>query len=499
MYPVRLALTDKALLRLPLTASGQEIIRDAELSGFFVLVGKRRKTFMVQGDLRSNGKRQSIRVKIAEVGELNTREARAKAMMLLGSIAKGIDPRPHKAAVPESVTVETDGAGGLAGSGPTLRAAWNRYRDAHLKRKGRSDGTIENFRDHVERLMADWLDQSLSVLGNEPSLVALRHEKITIENGPYIANGSMRSLRAIYNHARKTTRSLPAENPVIAVDWNIEKRRNTALGLGELASWVDELRALDNPIRREFHLLLLLSGSRPTALKRARVEHLNLRARILHIPKPKGGEEKAFDIPLSRAMIRCLLRLIRLGRVLYPSQAEEWLFPADSVDGHLVEHKEDRGTLGKWGNDLRQTYRTIAQTAGIGDLDVHLLMNHTVPGVNAGYITRSKLLGDHLRQQQEMISSKMIDRMRRRPTGNVLQPLNWPFAPTGEFLKRLLQAAEDEMTTEPNTTTTGNRRRRRADIGQRRTSQIGSPLPQRTRAENAVLLEHKDVRAVAET
>ncbi|HEY2530243.1 MAG TPA: hypothetical protein VGJ20_20295 [Xanthobacteraceae bacterium] len=75
--------------------------------------------------------------------------------------------------------------------------------------------------------MADWLDQPLSVLGNDPNLVTARHEKITAENGPYIANGCMRSLRAIYNHARKTARSLPAENPVIAIDWNSEKPRNT--------------------------------------------------------------------------------------------------------------------------------------------------------------------------------------------------------------------------------------------------------------------------------
>jgi hypothetical protein len=92
--------------------------------------------------------------------------------------------------------------------------------------------------------MADWLDQPLSVLGKDPSLVALRHEKITAENGPYIANGCMRSLRAIYNHARKMARSLPAENPVIAVDWNAEKRRNTALGLAELGPWVGDLRSL---------------------------------------------------------------------------------------------------------------------------------------------------------------------------------------------------------------------------------------------------------------
>jgi hypothetical protein len=42
------------------------------------------------------------------------------------------------------------------------------------------------------------------------------------------------------------------------------------------------------------------------------------------------------------------VRVIRLGRVLYPSQGQEWLFPADSVSGHLVEHKEDRKILDKW-------------------------------------------------------------------------------------------------------------------------------------------------------
>jgi hypothetical protein len=150
------------IIALRLAPKGQHVIRDTELPGFFLLIGKRRKTFMAP--------------KLANSG------------------------------------------------GPTLRAAWGRYRDSHLQRKGRSNGTIENYRDDVERLMVDWLDQPLSVLGNDPSLVASRHKKITAENGPYIANGCMRSLRAIYNHARKTARSLPAENPAIAVDWNGEPR-----------------------------------------------------------------------------------------------------------------------------------------------------------------------------------------------------------------------------------------------------------------------------------
>lgn len=439
MCPTRLALTDKAIIALPFASSGQQIVRDTELPGLFVMVGKKRKTFMVQGDLRLNGKRQSIRIKVGEVGDLKTREARARAKELLGSIARGVDPRP-KAQTCETPGGETNQGPSIS---PTLRTAWARYRDSHLKRKGRSDGTIANVRDHVERLMADWLDQPLSVLGNDPSLVASRHEQITTENGPYIANGCMRSLRAIYNHARKTARSLPAENPVIAVDWNKEKRRDTALSLGELPSWVDELRAIDNPIRREFHLFLLLSGSRPDAVKRAKIEHVNFRTRILHMPKPKGGEVKAFDIPLSRAMIRCLVRVIRLGRVLYPTQAQEWVFPADSERGHLAEHKEERATLSKWGNDLRQTYRTIAQTAAIPDLDIHLLMNHAVPGVNAGYITRSKLLGDHLRQQQEMISRKIVGTIGKRSNGKWQISAAWPLLPARGVLREMLEAREE--------------------------------------------------------
>jgi hypothetical protein len=86
---------------------------------------------------------------------------------------------------------------------------------------------------------------------------------------------------------------------------------------------------------------------------------------------------------------------------MYPALAKSWLFPADSETGHLVEHKEERSALSKWGNDLPQSYRTLAQAAGVSELDIHLLMNHSRPGVNAGYITRDRLLREHLRQQQQ--------------------------------------------------------------------------------------------------
>ncbi len=51
----------------------------------------------------------------------------------------------------------------------------------------------------------------------------------------------------------------------------------------------------------------------------------------------------------------------------------------------------------KWGNDLRQTVRTIGTATGDFDFNACLLMNHAVSGANAGYIARHKLLEDHLR------------------------------------------------------------------------------------------------------
>ena len=177
-----------------------------------------------------------------------------------------------------------------------------------MRRKGRAAGTIANYGDHMGRLLADWLDRPLSDLGQNPRLVRIRHDEITKTNGPYLANGCMRSLRAIYNHARRSSLSLPPGNPVLAVDWNVEKRRDSGLGPDDLPAWFNQLGSLENPVRREFHLFLLLTGSRPDAIKKSRIEHLDLPRRVLHVPKPKGVESRAFDVPLSREMMRCVAR-----------------------------------------------------------------------------------------------------------------------------------------------------------------------------------------------
>jgi site-specific recombinase XerD len=357
----------------------------------------------------------SVRVSIGDAREISTRTARATAKEYLAQISRGQHPNPLQNQPSGSgVNVEEK----TTSAGATLKQAWERYLEAHLMRKGRSEGTIAGYRDHVERVFAEWLDTPLCELGEDPGRVAKKHDDVTKENGPYIANGSMRTLRAIYNHARKANKKLAPDNPADAVDWNEEKRRDTGMGLSDLKGWFSELAAMDNPVRREFHLLTLLSGSRPTALQEIKPSHINFRRRTLHVPKPKGGSKRAFDIPLSREMLLCLVRAIRFGREMYPLQAREWVFPADSESGHIAETKEHRDELSKLGNELRQAFRTVATAAGVSDFDAKLLTNHSIPGVNAGYITRHKLLEDHLRRQQQAISSAVFAALGTPPAEN---------------------------------------------------------------------------------
>lgn len=215
------------------------------------------------------------------------------------------------------------------------------------------------------------------------------------------------------------------------------------MGVVDLPAWFEQLALIANPVRREFHLLTLLSGSRPEVLKNARVTDLDLRERVLRLTKPKGGESKAFDVPLSRAMMECIFRLRRIAPIIYPASGREWLFPSDAPSGHLQEHKEDRAVLSHWGNDLRQTYRTLGQAAEVSEVDMHLLMNHSLPVVNAGYITRSKLMRDHLRTQQEKLSQFLVGSSvgrGRRPSSELSR---WLSSTSGTLLDDLMSEHPD--------------------------------------------------------
>ena len=190
---------------------------------------------------------------------------------------------------------------------------------------------------------------------------------------------------------------------------NREERRQTALTYDELPKWFEQLWNLDNGVRREFHLLLLLTGSRPTALKEAKWEHINLEDKLWHFPKPKGGSTRAFDIPLSKPLIYSLIRIRKTPQGCVSTEPDDYVFPAESVSGHMEEIKEDRETLSKYGNDLRQSFRTFGEACSVGDIQLKMLMNHKMKGVAAGY-TNHKPLWPLLLENQKKIAQHIFEK-----------------------------------------------------------------------------------------
>lgn len=355
-------LTDKYVRDLP-PDTERYIRRDDRQPGFFVMVGEKTKTYFVQFDYRDAlGKRKTRRAKLGRADQITAQEARAKAAAMIAAKERP----PEKAA------------------DVTLGQAWEEY-EQYLRLHERSPLTIRGGSDAVNRLLADWLDVPLRVLGENPRMVEARYMKLVEDKGVASGKNVMASLRAVYNKAAKSDPELRGlGNPVNFPLKSPKPRNDKALSPERLPAWYEQLRSLPSPIRQEYHLFMLLSGCRKTALAEARWEHVDIKHRSLHIPKPKGGTARAYDIPLSREMLRCLWRARRVGRILSPDSP--WLFPsAESASGHIEVAQEKKGLA--TGHALRYTYRSLAHAAGANPYDADMLMNHKVPGMAGTYLS----------------------------------------------------------------------------------------------------------------
>ncbi|MDH3668713.1 MAG: hypothetical protein OEN23_17460 [Paracoccaceae bacterium] len=391
-YPSRARLTEAAVKRFaPDGKTTQKMIADEGQPGLYLKIGLTMQTYVVQRQIKDPTKkdgRATVRRTLGTPTDLSVAEARSAARAELHKIEEEGAERARHRRDRKAIT---------------LGEAWLAYR-AKLIRKSRSPGTISDYENKLtsEKGMASLLDKSLATLSEQPEIAADLHAKITARSGPYFANGCMRVFRAVYNDARKNRRlGLAPENPTDAVEWNPEKRADDSVPPAGLPDWYSEVCALDNGVRRAFHLFCLFSAMRPGALAIARWEHVDLENRVLHVPNPKGGEKRAFNLPLCRQLIGCL-RLARAhGRRLHPVLAQTYVFPAESADGHISEWREK--SVRAVGKELRQTWATYAARIQVNDLFMKLLMNHAIGSdVTRGYVTTDLLLPQLLEAQQSV-------------------------------------------------------------------------------------------------
>jgi integrase len=350
---------------------------DKEVSGLRIVVGKKSASYKLVAFL-NDGTGRYVSSFIGRTNEISLKSARLAAVDLRQKARRGEDPRRPKL------------------TAPTLEVAFDRFlagRGAELRPR-----TIEYYKDVVDRALSSLKKIPVDRIDREHARAL--HEKLTKSRGPGAANSAMRTLKAILNDAART-HDLPP-NPVSrGVRLHRLDPRDWAVAPDDLPELWRQLDAMEGQVRRACWMTMLLTGLRSHDARSMRWEHIDADG-VLTVPCPKGGERKAFKLPLCR-LVRQELEAIR--EFTKPLESP-FVFPATaSKSGHLEQmRREDHFPYAP--HMMRHTWRTLALEAGVDIAMTMVLMNHKPAGVTWNYVTRANLTGP-MRDAAEKVAEKI--------------------------------------------------------------------------------------------
>lgn len=328
--------------------------RDGKVPGFFVCVNKTCKSYKIQADLwqGATGRKKLIRTVRHTIGTTETHslsDARNSASEILNKIKRGIDPIPRKKGHGEATqTVNGDPVGW------TVDELMLGYA-AVLEAKEMADRSISNVHMVHSRYLKRW--RGRKAIDITKSDARDLHEYISTNHGKTAANQALRYFRAAYNVADALSDDNEAfeYNPVRGVIFHKDRLSNRVLAPEDLFEWAIKLAAIRNPLRREMHLLSLLSGLRPSSAKSIQKDWIDLENSAIRFPRMKSS--RAFDLPLSIQMKDCIERAQHISDSLYPNT--NWLFPTRSMDGQITHTKvvREKSMPSETGHILRHTHR----------------------------------------------------------------------------------------------------------------------------------------------
>lgn len=443
MPTVRLTKETVAELELP-DGAPQALYWDSELVGFGVVVGRRGKTFVANGRVAGTGKLK--RVAIGVVGGprpdgtvWTVATARAEARKLLGLMSSGSEPKQRRR--------------NEAQSGPTLEDAYKAHLDK-LKKKQRSEATIETLNKGLPKYLAAWMDRPISELTGE--VLCAIHEQIKNDakaragvnpdnpKGGALANRVIAQVSACWSTLNKRMGgTLGTWNPAKSVERDTLKPKRERLDDQTLPDWYGRVQMMRSPIQRDGLMVALFTGLRSEDVRSMRFEHVDEDARTLRLPDPKGGEQRAFTLPLSATVLDIIKRRKREnGEELIIAEAggdAGYVFPGLDAEGAVgpisdlrqqvhatidVTDPETKTVTKRVSHTrfpaedvhtLRRTFESVGHEAGVSELDLHVLTNHSYAShnVNATYISQHL---DHLSACQARIEAALWARIKPTPT-----------------------------------------------------------------------------------
>jgi integrase len=417
-------LTSSFVKDVPLAQAGQRLYWDKHHKGFGLLVGRRSKSFVVQREV--GGKTRRVTLGRYGAQGLTVKAALALATTKRAELTLNLHTPPKRGTV-------------------TLADAWANY-NKYLITQKRSLATIKNYQYLLTKYLADWMTAPLVKL--ERADVRERHDQIAAQiaagthsrsgkplakrSGATTANLVMKIFRAVYQKATVENEYLKLK-PTASVNWNPPVKSRQPIPDKDLPTWYTAVTALPNKVQSDALLFLLFSGMRKMSVLAMRWEDVDLPARRLHIPLPKGGAARAFDLPLSDALVEILNRR-KAEHPLYATDARcaPWVFPSlAGRTGHISAIQVPVPDVPYVLHELRDTFASVARRhAKLNHYHVATILNHKQPGSNI--TDRYAASGD-----EDLLEELRVPMQR---VADALTALTQPDAPSGKVVPMRRQA-----------------------------------------------------------
>jgi len=364
------------------------------------------------------------RYTIAAVGKIAPEQARARAKVVLGSVAHGHDPAGQK-------TTER----GV----PTIAELADRFMAEHVEPK-RKTGTAGFYRDILDRIV-------------KPAVGTTKADKLTrlqvgklhssLSDTPFQANRVLAVVGSMYAFAGRAGIVPESTHPARGIDKFKECRRERFLTGEELERLGGAIReaettgipwTVDETKPTAKHLpkakrstkiapsaaaalrLLLFTGCRLREILHLRWEHVDFERGCLFLPDSKSGRK---TVILNAPALAVLNALERISPYVVPGDEPEQ--PRHDLKRPWGAVTKRAGLIGVRLHDLRHTYASFGAGGGLGLPIIGRLLGHAQMATTARY---AHLDNDPLRRASESIAGRIAAALDGTRSHTVLVPFN---------------------------------------------------------------------------
>jgi integrase len=327
------------------------IVWDTQTKGFGLWVSGKtnQKHFVVQRDLPRGG--NTRRLTIAAVGEIELEAAREKAHQLIQVMRSGGDPK-----------AKTDSA-------LTLGGALQLY----LERRPLAEKTRHNYRGTITRCLDDWLDRPLAAVTG--AMIEDRYHGIA-KQSVSTATVCMTVFGSLYRFVALRDPTMPTD----PTQWLRGQRisipaRDTMVGAARLAEFYDAVLRLENPIHRDFVLLMLFTGMRRGEVASLTWDCVDLVERVIRVPAAVTKSKRPLALPMSDYVFGLLRARRALGNTgfVFPEPRSR----SGHVNGRHVFEPIVRATaIDVSAHDLRRDFAQAARAARVHPYEIKGLLGH---------------------------------------------------------------------------------------------------------------------------